>query len=179
MRNLMSVLILVKKYTLGLLIPTLILPFSGCLEKDPCNGLEPVVIDYNEPYILKLRTEGDTSIFTNMYDINNLVIVENGDTLSYKYHRVSTDSVIQFIPKSLSAAYIWRNFDSVMNTEIIFRYDSINSDTMFIMAQPKHYETACPLTEFHKIELKFNDKIIRSRNNTTCITCKDTLIIKI
>jgi hypothetical protein len=179
MTNWMSIVSSVKKYSPGLLILAIIMLFSGCLEKDPCNGLEPVVIDYNEPYILKLRTEGDTSIFTSMYDINNLVIVENGDTLAYKYFRVSTDSVIKFTPKSLSAAYIWRNFDSIMNTELIFRYDSIHSDTMFIMAQPKHYETACPKTEFHKIELKFNDRIIRSRNNTTCITCSDTLVIKI
>lgn len=170
---------MIRKYLPAILFSAILLPLNGCLEKDPCNGLNPVVIAYNEPYILRLRTQGDTSIFTQMYNIKDLLILENGDTLSYRYLKTSTDSVIQFIPKSLSAAYIWQNFDSVMFTELIFYYDSINSDTMFIEAHPRHYETACPKTEYEAIELRFNETIIRKANNTTCITCRDTLVIKI
>lgn len=169
----------INKYVLGLILATLVLPIAGCLDEDPCGGLDPVVIAYNEPYILRLRTQGDTSIFTQMYNIKDLVIVENGDTLTYRYLKTSSDSVIQFTPKSLSAAYIYQNFDSLMHTEIIFHYDSIQSDTMFIEALPKEYETACSKVEYQSILLKFNETIIRKANNTTCITCKDTLVIKI
>ncbi len=107
------------------------------------------------------------------------MIVENGDTLDYRYIKTSSDSVIQFTPKSLSAAYIYQNFGSLMHTEIIFHYDSLQSDTMFIEARPKEYETACSKVEYQSIELKFNETIIRQANNTTCITCRDTLVIKI
>ncbi len=57
---------LIKKYVLGLFLATLVLPFTGCLEEDPCGGLDPVVIAYNEPYILRLRTQGDTSILHSL-----------------------------------------------------------------------------------------------------------------
>lgn len=178
-KNVLSMENVIKKSVLGLFLAILVLPFTGCLEEDPCDGLDPVVIAYNEPYILRLRTQGDTSIFTNLYKIKDLVIVENGDTLDYRYLKTSTDSVIQFIPKTLSAAYIYQSFGSLMHTEIIFHYDSLQSDTMFIEAHPIEYETACQKVEYQSIELRFNESIIRQANNTTCITCSDTLVIKI
>ncbi len=169
----------IRKLGISILLMALVLPFAGCLEEDPCNGLDPVVIAYNEPYILKLRTQDDISIFTDIYDINELVITENGDTIDFRYYKVSTDSVIQFTPKSLSAAYIWQSFETVMHTEIIFHYDSIQSDTLTIQVLPREYDTDCPRTEYATTELKFNETIIREVNNTPCITCKDTLVIKI
>lgn len=164
------------KFLLFSLISHLVV-FTSCLDEDPCPG-EPEVIEYNEIVALRFRTANDGNPFdTTMYKLDSLIIIENSDTLKFNYTSVGNDSIIKFVLNSFAAPKIWSHFDSLLTSEIIFHFDSINIDTLHINIQPKEVNLPCNSTWYESSRIVFNSQLIKETSHSSCYICGDTLTL--
>ncbi|HLO92644.1 MAG TPA: hypothetical protein VK172_15875 [Lentimicrobium sp.] len=168
----------VNKPTLLLLFLSVLL-LTSCLDEDPCPG-EPDVIHYDEPFILRFRTIDEGNPFdTTIYKIDSLIIVENDDTVKFRYTTAGNDSILKFRLRTFNAPNIWSHFDSVMISQVIFIFDSITRDTLVVKATPKERKEPCNSTWYSSNEIFFNSLLIRENGQSPCYLCGDTLTLYI
>lgn len=169
------------KYTLLTCLSVLASSFfllTGCVEEDPCPG-EPSVIYYNEPVNIKLHASDSSSLFDSLRPIEDFILTEHGDTLSYKHMSVGSDTLITFNLRRFSAVYIWESFGTVMTSNVILKYDSARADTLHFIVLPRFYEDQCNKTEYEKSEVLLNGDLIRSERASDCFLCGDTIILNL
>lgn len=168
-----------RKPVLLIVISALLFVFVyGCLKEDPCPGI-PSIIDYNEPVILRLHTQAGNTVFDSLYVFDSLIILENGDTTTFKKLTVGEDTLVQLTLKRLSAAYLWSHFDSTVTSQIVFVFDSVARDTFRVEVVPVEYPEKCNQTEYASTRVLFNSQLLSETSNTTCFLCGDTLTLEI
>lgn len=150
----------------------------GCLKEDPCPGI-PIIIDYNEPVIIRLNTAEGTSVFDSLFVLDSLLVLENGDTTTFKRVKVGNDTLIQLTLKRLSAAYLWSHFDSTVTSDITFVFDTLSRDTLSFQVVPVEYPEKCNQTEYASTRIFFNSQLLREGSNSPCFLCGDTLSLEI
>lgn len=147
---------------------------TGCVDEDPCPG-EPSVISYNEPVNIRLHADTGGLLFDSLHPIKDFVLVEHGDTISYKHKSFKGDTLITFTLRRLSAAYIWKSFGTILTSRVILSYDSTRSDTLLVSVLPRVYENQCNKTEYQQSEILLNGVLLRNDTASGCYLCGDTL----
>lgn len=155
------------KNALILIVLSILLNASSC-KKDPCKG-EPGTIDYGETILIEFINQDSINVFQSQFSIDSLILTENGNQLTFS---CSNGKTLKFSLESFSST----NFNTIIESNVIAKFDSNTIDTLNFKAKPVIYKDQCNKTEYEFIELKLNSIIILNENNVSCFSCGSKVI---
>ena len=138
---------------------------SSC---NKCRNNDPQNIESNESLSFNIKNINGTSVFSNNFSLANLMIIENGDSVSYTIDE--TDSTITFHPNAMESDFVESRYNTTYEeTSYIYLNDSLVFDLKFVLNPV--WEKDCSLIEYRLVNVFFDSNLIINAQNTTCVSC--------